>query len=500
MSVELSDIQKHYTLLTQTFTNSPRSKDESKALLKKFRDSLSRSFEPIADAMKKDFNKPRMEVYLTEFGQAVAELNNVLVNLDAVLKPTSPSSLPINFSTLAIKVEKIALGTVLIISPFNYPLILAISPLIGAIAGGNNVILKLPFDQLPNFSTVMKNVIESALPKDQIFVINGGIPESEYLLNECKFDKIFFTGSTNVGKIVYEAASKNLTPVVLELGGKSPAFVTKNIDKKSIRTLLDRLLWGKFTNSGQTCVAPDYLLVEESIYDDVLETLLKSYQSTYANVNENSDFTHIINKKGFLRLDGLIKQTKGKVIAGGKTIEGSLFIEPTIVAGVSWDDPLMSNEIFGPILPIIKYSGSFQNIVQKVARTHDCPLTAYLFSFSDQDLLILKKYLRSGSITVNETLMSAGCFISPFGGIGNSGFGNYHSKWTVNSFTHERSVLKQPLWAEILLKARYFPYTQANMNTLKMLEIIPELPIQKIKDYVCYLLIFLIGWFLAKAF
>lgn len=500
MSANLSDIEKSYTLLTQTFANSPRSQDESKTLLKKFRDSLSASFEPIANAVKKDFNKPRMEVYLTEFGQAVAELNNVLANLDSVLKPTSPSSLPINFSTLTIQIEKIALGTVLIISPFNYPLILAISPLIGAIAGGNNVILKLPFDQLPNFSTVMKNVIEAALPKDQVAVVNGGIPESEYLLNECKFDKIFFTGSTNVGKIVYEAASKNLTPVVLELGGKSPAFVTNNVDKKSIRTLLDRLLWGKFTNSGQTCVAPDYLLVEDSVYDDVLETLLQSYQSTYAELDETSDFTHIINKKGFLRLDGLIKQTRGKVIAGGKTFAGSLFIEPTVVADVSWDDPLMSNEIFGPILPIMRYSGSFQKIVQKVATTHDCPLTAYLFSFSDQDLVTLKKYLRSGSISVNETLMSAGCFISPFGGIGSSGFGNYHSKWTVDSFTHERAVLKQPLWAEILLKARYFPYTQANMNSLKMLEIIPEIPIQKIKEYVCYLVIFLIGWFLAKSF
>lgn len=500
MSANLSDIENSYTLLTQTFANSPRSQDESKTLLKKFRDSLSASFEPIANAVKKDFNKPRMEVYLTEFGQAVAELNNVLANLDSVLKPTSPSSLPINFSTLTIQIEKIALGTVLIISPFNYPLILAISPLIGAIAGGNNVILKLPFDQLPNFSTVMKNVIEAALPKDQVAVVNGGIPESEYLLNECKFDKIFFTGSTNVGKIVYEAASKNLTPVVLELGGKSPAFVTNNVDKKSIRTLLDRLLWGKFTNSGQTCVAPDYLLVEDSVYDDVLETLLQSYQSTYAKLDETSDFTHIINKKGFLRLDGLIKQTRGKVIAGGKTFAGSLFIEPTVVADVSWDDPLMSNEIFGPILPIMRYSGSFQKIVQKVATTHDCPLTAYLFSFSDQDLVTLKKYLRSGSISVNETLMSAGCFISPFGGIGSSGFGNYHSKWTVDSFTHERAVLKQPLWAEILLKARYFPYTQANMNSLKMLEIIPEIPIQKIKEYVCYLVIFLIGWFLAKSF
>lgn len=500
MSTELSEIHAKYTLLTETFYNSPRSKDESKALLQKFKKILSESFEPISNAIRKDFNKPKLEVYVTEFGQAVAELTSIISNLDSTLKPTSPSSIPITFSTLKTEIEKIALGTVLIISPFNYPLILAISPLIGAIAAGNNVVLKLPFDQLPNFSTALKQLIEAALPKDQVLVVNGGIPESEYLLNECKFDKIFFTGSTAVGKIVYESASKNLTPVVLELGGKSPVFITKNIERKSLGTLLDRLLWGKFTNSGQTCVAPDYLLVEDTVYDDVIEALLKSYNSVYSKVDENSDFTHIVNEKGFQRLQGLIKQTKGKIIAGGKTSEESLFIEPTLIADVSWDDPLMSNEIFGPILPIIKYTGSFQGIVQKVARTHDCPLASYLFSSSAKELETLRKYLRSGSISVNETLMSAGCFTLPFGGIGSSGFGNYHSTWTINAFTHERAILKQPLWAEALLKGRYFPYTQANMKMFKMLGNIPEIQSKKIKNYVSYLFVFFIGWFFAKKF
>lgn len=486
--------------LSESFANEPRSREESKFLLQKFRDVFSLAFEPISSAIKSDFNKPALEVYISEFGQALSEMSNIISNLDSMLTSPSPSSLPIAFSTLKTEIEKIALGTVLIISPFNYPLILSISPLVGAIAAGNNVVLKLPYDQLPNFCTVMKKLIESVFNENQVLVVNGNIPESEYLLNECKFDKIFFTGSTHVGKIVYKSASENLTPVVLELGGKSPAFITANIDKNAIDTILTRLLWGKFTNSGQTCVAPDYMLVEESVYDDVIDSLLKIYRSTYSKIDDASDFSHIINENGFNRLTQLIDRTKGEILVGGRSDISSFFIQPTIINNVEWDDPLMSGEIFGPILPIIKYKGSFETIVKKVAKTHDCPLAAYLFSSSDNDLLILRKYLRSGSISVNETLMAAGCFITPFGGIGNSGFGNYHSKWSIDTFTHERAILKQPLWAEILLKTRYFPYTKSNMSNLKLLAYIPEIPIQKAKNSFFLFIIFFLGWLVGKSF
>lgn len=500
MTTQLEDIKKYHSILTETFANSPRSKDESIELLKKFRNKMSLSFDIISDAIKQDFNKPKEEVYITEFSEAIAEMSHIISNLNSMLISKPTNSLPISFSTLNTKIEKIALGTILIISPFNYPLILAVSPLVGAIASGNNVVLKLPYDQLPNFSNELKKVIESVFPKDQVMVVNGGIPESEFLLYECKFDKIFFTGSTNVGKLVYKAASEKLTPVVLELGGKSPVFITKNINLNSIDILIDRLLWGKFTNSGQTCVAPDYLLIDESVYEPVIKSLLKRFNITYSKIDKDYNFSHIINEKGFDRLNSSIKETKGSILAGGNSDKKSLFIQPTLVTDIEWDDPLMVGELFGPVLPIIKYNSSLKEIVKKVALIHDCPLATYVFSDSENDLNIIKQFLRSGSISINETLMAAGCFVTPFGGIGNSGFGNYHSKWSIDAFTHERAILKQPLWAETLLKARYIPYTQSNLKSLKMLENFPEIPVERIKKSIFVVLIFFLGWILGKIF
>lgn len=489
----MKDIQDRHRTLKESFSSNPRSVRDSKDLLSKFRNVLSQSFEPIAAAVKADFNKPQLEFYVAEFGQAIAETNNIINNLESMLSSPSPKTVPVTFSTMSMEVEKIALGTVLIISPFNYPLILSISPLVGAIAAGNNVVLKLPYDQLPNFSRALTEVLESVFPPEVLLVVGGGVTESTYLLNECKFDKIFFTGSTKVGKIVYEAASKNLTPVVLELGGKSPVFITKNIDLSSIDALLDRLLWGKFSNAGQTCVAPDYVLVDSVVYEKVMNHLQKAFEK-FSKIDNKSDYSHVVNQRNFDRLNGLIESTKGDVI-GGRTVKEDLFIAPTIVSNIDWNDPLMCEEIFGPILPIIKYDGSFQSIIKKVTENHDTPLAAYLFSSSEEDLTMLRKYLRSGSILVNETLMSAGCFVTPFGGIGSSGFGNYHSKWSIDTFTHERAVLKQPLWAEFLLAERYYPYTEKKLRKLMLLSKIPEIPFQLVKSILFYCLVFICGYF-----
>lgn len=500
MTDDLNYIKEGVTKLKCSFANNPRSKEDSIALLKKYQSIFSKSFEPIANAIKSDFNKPSLEVYITEFAQASGEISYFIDNLDALLSSPQPATVPISTSTLSSDIQKIALGTVLIISPFNYPLILASSPFVGAIASGNNVVLKLPFDQLPEFSTVMKNIIETAFPNNEVMVVNGGIPETQFLLNECKFDKIFFTGSTFVGKIVYEAASKNLTPVVLELGGKSPVFITSNINKKSMQIILDRLLWGKFTNAGQTCVAPDYVLIEEAVYDDVIQTISQIYKERYSQIDAKSDFSHIVNERGFKRLTSLIENTKGTVILGGDSDINELFIKPTVITDVDWDDRLMESEIFGPILPILRYNEPFDTIVKKVASKHDCPLAAYLLSSDDSDISTLKKYLRSGSILVNETLMSAGNTATPFGGIGSSGFGNYHSKWSIASFTHERAILNQPIWAETLIKSRYYPYTNKNMKTLQLLKYVPDIPLKMLKDSLFFLLIFALGYLVGKYF
>ena len=490
-------MKESYEALTASFAQNPRARDASKQLLLKFKANLDSAYDELAHAVNDDFNKPELEFYVAEFGAALGEISNLINNLDRYLKPESPLSSPISFSTLSVSVDKIALGTVLIISPFNYPLILAVSPLAGAIAAGNNVVIKLPFDQLPSFCTALTRVIEATFHSDQVLVVNGGIDESQYLLNQCKFDKIFFTGSTNVGKIVYKAAAEKLTPVVLELGGKSPVFISKNIDMSSLESLMDRLLWGKFTNAGQTCVAPDYLMIESTVYDEVLKKLLQVFTSKFTNINDSSDFSHIVNQRGFDRLSKLLEETKGTIFTSDKE-KNTNFIPPTLVTNVEWNDALMQSEIFGPILPIMKYTGSLMYAVKEAAKYHDTPLAAYLFSSAEEDLVTLKSSLRSGAILVNETLMSAGCFVSPFGGIGTSGFGNYHSKWSINTFTHERAVLKQPMWAETLIKARYFPYSSENLRLLKSLSSIPEIPYDTIKSSSSYAIMLIIGIFIGR--
>ncbi|TID28175.1 hypothetical protein CANINC_002608 [Pichia inconspicua] len=492
----MESIREHHITLVEEFKRHRRSPEESKALLKKFTKVLSQSFDPLSKAIKDDFNKPQLEFLVAEFGQAISETNHIIANLDTFLKSEGSSSVPISFASLSYEIEKIALGTVLIISPFNYPLILALSPLVGAIAAGNNVVLKLPYDQLPSFCNALTTILESVFPSNVLQVVNGGVPEAQFVLNECKFDKIFFTGSTNVGKEVYKAASKNLTPVVLELGGKSPVFITHNVDLKSIDTLMDRLLWGKFSNAGQTCVAPDYVLIESSVYDKVMKSLIKRFEALLS-LDENSDFSHIVNNRGFERLSNLLKSTKG-TITGGVCDAETLFVSPTIVSNVNWDDPLMTGEIFGPILPVIKYEGSLLSVLKKVENEHDCPLAAYLVSSSKEDELLVRRELRSGALVINEFLMSAGCYVLPFGGIGSSGFGNYHGKWTINAFTHERAILKQPLWAEKLLEMRYYPYTNDKLKTFKLLLHIPEIPFNTLKTVFVYVTIFLIGWFTSR--
>lgn len=494
----MEHIKEGYEAITASYLQNPRSKESSKQLLLNFKANLSSAYDELSQAVNEDFKKPESEFYVAEFGAAMGEISNLINNLDTYLSPEFPDSLPISFSTLSISIERISLGTILIISPFNYPLILSVSPLAGAIAAGNNVALKLPYDQLPSFCTALTKVIEKSFSSDQVIVVNGGIEESTYLLQECKFDKIFFTGSTNVGKIVYKAAAEKLTPVVLELGGKSPVFISENIDLKSLATLMDRLLWGKFTNAGQTCVAPDYLLIKDTVYDQVIKKMLQVFASKYAAVTNRSDFSHIVNERGYERLLTLLQKTKGSLIATGENDKNTNFISPTIVGNVEWDDILMQSEIFGPILPIIKYSGTLKEAVKSAAKYHDTPLAAYLFSNSEEDLAIVKEGLRSGSILVNETLMSAGCFVSPFGGIGTSGFGNYHSKWSVKTFTHERAVLKQPIWAEKLIKARYFPYTSKNLSTLKTASSIPEIPSAAFSSSMFYALVLLMGVLIGK--
>lgn len=488
----MKELAASVDFLSTSFSSSPRSVHESINYLQKFEKQLSAAFQPLAQAIKDDFNKPIFESYSCEYSEVLGELNYFIKNIKSMLACSSPESLSVAFSTLNTTIEKIALGTVLIISPFNYPLLLALSPFIGAFASGNNVVLKLPGDQLPRFSSALKMLMDSVFNGSEVLVVTGGVSESTELLNNCTFDKILFTGSTRVGRIVQEAAAKKLTPTVLELGGKSPAFVTKNsCVNSSLKTIAKRLLWGKFTNAGQTCVAPDYLLVDATISDEFITIIKEIYNEDYKNINSQTDFTHIINESSFSRISEYLEKTKGEILCGGSTEKSALFIQPTIVGNVDWDDVLMEDEIFGPVLPIIKYE-SLDKVISEVKNRHDTPLSMYILSSDKNDIKAIKQ-IRSGSICINETLMTAGCSSTPFGGIGTSGFGNYHSKWTVSTFTHERTVMEQPMWAEFLLKSRYFPYKDGNLTQLKLIGRLPELPIARIKQFTVYLVVFLLG-------
>lgn len=488
-STSMSEIAETVQALRANIAEKTRSTELTVEYLKRLERILNMAFEPLADALKKDFNRPTFETMMAEYSAILGELSYFIKNCHSMLKEKPHHGIPSSFSTLSIEIEKIPLGTVLIVTPFNYPLMLSLSPLIGAFACGNNVVLKLPGDQLPHFSNVLKKILDNVFDKKHVFVVTGGVKESTELLNDVKFDKILFTGSTRVGKIVQEAAAKTLTPVVLELGGKSPVFVTKSA--KSLDTLCKRLLWGKFTNSGQTCVAPDYVLVDESMYENFIETLEIEFNKAYKDIVPESDFSHLINAAAFERLTGYLKSTKGKILLGGSVSEKNNFIQPTVVTNVDWDDSLMKDEIFGPILPIIKYK-SLDDAIDKVIAEHDTPLSMYILGNNKEEIAKIKR-IRSGSLAINEFLMAAGCHATPFGGLGTSGTGSYHSKWSVDAFTHSRTVMKQPIWAELLLKARYYPYTEGNFFTVSFFAGLPDFPVFSLRSFFVYLLIFVWG-------
>lgn len=485
----MTEITERVQLLKESISEKTRSVELTIEYLKRLEKLLCMGFEPMANALKKDFNRPTFETLATEYTAVLGELAYFISNISSLVKEAPNGKIPSAFSTINIEIEKIPLGTILVISPFNYPLLLSLSPLIGAFAVGNNVVLKLPGDQLPNFTSVLKKMLESVFDKNHVCVIDGGVSESTELLNDVKFDKIMFTGSTKVGRIVQEAAAKTLTPVILELGGKSPVFVTKSAS--SLDTLVKRLLWGKFTNSGQTCVAPDYILVDEDIYDKFIGKLETEYNNTYKDITQESDFAHLINAGAFERLTGYLKATKGKVLLGGSVSEKTNFIQPTVVTNVEWDDALMKDEIFGPILPIIKYT-SLEDTVSKVIKEHDTPLAMYILGKNKKEINTIKR-IRSGSLAINEFLMTAGCHSTPFGGVGTSGNGNYHSKWSIDSFTHQRTVMKQPIWAEFLLSNRYYPYTDSKFFMISFITSMPDLPVIHFTSLVLYLILFGLG-------
>ena len=421
---------------------------QRKAKLIKLREIIKLHEVGICEALKKDLGKSPFEAYATEIGILLEEIKFTLKHLDEWAKPRkikTPFSLFPGKSTIYPE----PYGTVLILSPWNYPFQLCISPLIGAIAAGNKVVIK-PSEFTPHTNYILQSVLEKVFDRSEVELTEGGIDETQSLLKQ-KFDYIFFTGSTMVGKIIMKAAAEHLTPVTLELGGKSPLLIESSAN---IELAAKRCAWGKFINAGQTCVAPDYVLVPKALQDLFIERVKYHIQAFYGlDIKASPDYSRIINERHLTRLERLIDQSK--IAFGGKVIKEEKYLEPTILKNVSWDDAVMGDEIFGPILPVIPYD-SLDDTLNRLKRLPK-PLAFYLFS---EDKNVKKKILADmpfGGGCVNDTLVHLANPYLPFGGVGPSGIGSYHGQKSFETFTHYKSVFKQSTTVDI--PVRYPPYT-----------------------------------------
>jgi len=425
-----------------------------KMYLEKLRDVILQNENLLYEAIEKDFGKSKFDTFTTEISFILNDIKYYLNNLKSLSKPKKVRTNIVNQIGKS-RIHSEPLGNILVIGAWNYPYQLSLSPIVAALAAGNCCIVK-PSEIAENTMKVMVKIINENFPSEYLYAYEGGIDETTELL-KLKFDKIFFTGSTKVGKIVYEAAAKNLTPVTLELGGKSPAIITK---EANLEVAAKRIVWGKFLNAGQTCVAPDYLLVEESVQEQFLEMLRKYIQEFKYEIN-SENYTRIINSKNFERLTKLIN--KDKIYFGGNSDQEKLYIEPTILTNVNRNDDVMQDEIFGPILPVILFTNF--NLVLNEILEHEKPLAAYLFTQNSEEKEMFKNKLSFGGGCINDVMMHLGNENLPFGGVGNSGIGNYHGKFGFETFSHQKAVLERATWGEPNIK--YPPYSEKKLSWIK---------------------------------
>lgn len=426
--------QKFYD--SKAFFNTQQTKDISfrKEQLKKLSKAIKSYKSDILEALYTDLGKNKVEAYATEIGITLKSIKNARKELKNWTK-TKNVDTPLYLFPTKSYIKKEPYGTVLIIAPFNYPFQLVFEPLIGAIAAGNTAIIK-PSELTPNVARVIKRLINETFDANYIEVIEGGIEETQTLIH-LPFDYVFFTGSENVGKIVYQAASENLVPVTLEMGGKSPVIVDETAN---IKVASERICFGKFTNAGQTCVAPDYILVHESVKDDLITALSKTLREFYGqNIQQSPDYGRIVNLKHYHRLTSLLNSAQMNIVFGGHSDEDERYIEPTLLDHVTNDSAIMQEEIFGPILPILTY----QSLDEAIAFIHQRPkpLSLYLFSEDENATQRVINELSFGGGAINDTLMHLANPKLPFGGVGASGMGRYHGKYSFDTFTHEKSYI-----------------------------------------------------------
>jgi aldehyde dehydrogenase (NAD+) len=424
--------------------------------LKNLKQAIIEYEQPIVEALQADLHKPEVETYLTEIS-VIKDIDYAIKHLQNWSKPKK-AAVSWDFFSYSAKIYPEPLGVVLIIGPWNYPFQLIISPLVGAIAAGNCTIIK-PSEIASHTSAVIAKIIAKHFDPAYLAVVEGGVEASQKLLAE-KFDHIFFTGGTAVGKIIMAAAAKYLTPVTLELGGKSPCIVDTDIN---LEHTVKRITWGKFINAGQTCIAPDYLLVNKTIKKDLIDGLEKSLKEFYGENPANSpDYARIISQKHFERLVSFLKD--GELVIGGENQPSERYIAPTLIDNVSLEDSVMQEEIFGPILPIIEYTDIAEAIA--LINSKSKPLALYLFSQNKNLQNRVLQETSSGGVCINDTVMQVGVSSLPFGGVGDSGIGNYHGKASFDTFSHHKSVLQNSFWLD--LKWRYAPY-QGKLPLIKKL-------------------------------
>ena len=427
-----------------------------KKALKKLLEILKSNETRLTEAIFEDFGKSGFDTYSTELSIIYTEIRFFLKKLESLARPlkkkTNMANLPGRF-----QIYKEPLGNILIIGAWNYPYQLTLVPMIDAIATGNTCIIK-PSELPERTMRLLAELINSNFPKEYLYVAEGGVPETTALL-QLSYDKIFFTGSPKVGKIVYKAAAENMVPVTLELGGKSPVVVTAKAD---LKIAAKRIVWGKFLNAGQTCVAPDYLYIEESVEEAFLK-LLKEQIQQFSYSPDSENYVKIINRRNFDRLQNMID--KDKLYCGGKCEPSSLYIEPTVLRGVNWEDNVMQEEIFGPILPVISYK-ELSEAIEKI-KAMEKPLASYIFSRDKKEQKLFIEEVSSGGSCINDVVMHLVNENVPFGGVGHSGIGNYHGEYGFDCFSHQKTVLKKP--ASIENNIKYPPYSNWKSKIVKKL-------------------------------
>jgi aldehyde dehydrogenase (NAD+) len=413
----------------------------------------------IIKALYEDFKKPAFETVLTETNYVISELKDTIKNLNKWAKPREVFPSILNFPSKDY-IYKDPYGKVLIIAPWNYPFQLALCPLVSAVAAGNQVVLK-PSELTLQTSAIIAKIIVKTFHVDHVEVIQGGVEVSKNLLSQ-RWDYIFFTGSVSVGKIVAKAAAENLTPVTLELGGKNPCIVDNTAN---LKLAAKRIVWGKFINAGQTCIAPDYILIQKDMKNTFIGYLKEEITAAYGNKpQESPDFARIINVKNWSRLSEMIEYEK--VIFGGQTDESDCYIAPTLINEYDIDSLIMKDEIFGPLLPILEYSSDAD--LHAIISKYEKPLSLYVFTenkaFAKQ---IIQNYSFGGGC-INDTIVHFSNQRLPFGGVGHSGIGAYHGALSFDVFSHKKGIVKKANWLD--LPMRYAPYKDKLVTIKKLLK------------------------------